>query len=341
MSPFWVLTQVAQSLAASDNLSIFDPASENARSIVHLAILTFAIAGLIFCVVEGILFYCLWRFRQRGEEAAGEPPQVYGSMPIELAWTLAPALIVMFLGLVVTRTLWEVKPNTPQPSRQEDALFVTVVGHQWWWEYIYERSDGKPLGFVTANELHVPFRDGATPHRVYLTLKSADVCHSFWVPRLGGKVDAIPGRANTLMLEPRQTGVFLGQCAEYCGLQHANMQIRVTVEPEAAFQEWVRNQSEPAREVASEQEGRHAFLSQSCVNCHRIRGTAANGSYAPDLTHLMSRETLASGMVRNTPDHLAAWIRDPQAIKPGCPMPAFQLTEAQQKSIVRYLLTLH
>ncbi len=335
----WALLSAAESSAPS--LSIFDPASPSAHSIVNLAILTFVVTGLIFIVVEGILFYSAWRFRQNVEEPTGEPPQVYGSMPIEVAWTAAPTLVVFFLVLVTTRTLWDVKPNVPQPKQGDNTLFVTVIGHQWWWEYVYETYNGQPLGFVTANELHIPVSDSDTTRRVCLTLKSADVCHSYWVPRLGGKVDLIPGRTNSMVVETEEAGLHLGQCAEYCGAQHAKMLLRVVAESAEDFDRWLEDQSQPAVEDMAVGEGRAMFLAQSCVNCHTVRGTVvARGSYAPDLTHLMSRETLASGIIENTPENLADWVRDPQTIKPGCLMPAFGLKDHDQELLVRYLLTL-
>jgi cytochrome c oxidase subunit II len=324
----------------SANMSIFAPASPSARSIVNLAILTFVVTGLIFVIVEGVLFYSVWRFRRPREEQAGEPAQVYGSMPIEVAWTAAPTLVVFFLVLVTTRTLWDVEKSPPQPREGDNALFVTVTGHQWWWEYAYESYDGRRLGFVTANELHVPVSSDNTIRPVYLTLKSADVCHSYWVPRLGGKVDLIPGRVNSLMLETREPGLYLGQCAEYCGAQHANMLIRVNVDSPEEFERWLANESLPAVEQPAVAEGKAIFLAQSCINCHAIRGTRARGTYAPDLTHLMSRKTLASGIVENTPEMLAAWARDPQQIKPGCLMPAFGLDDRTQQLLVGYLQTL-
>jgi cytochrome c oxidase subunit 2 len=326
--------------ALAQSLSIFDPASPNARSIVDLAVLAFVVTGLIFLVVEGILFYSIWRFRQAPGDHTGEPPQVYGSMPIEVAWTAAPTMVVFFLVLVTTRTLWEIETQPPAPQPGDNALFVTVIGRQWWWEYVYESYNGRALGFVTANELHMPVSDSGTPRRVYLTLKSADVCHSYWVPRLGGKVDLIPGRTNSMMLETQEAGLHLGQCAEYCGAQHAKMLLRVVVELPAEFERWIENQSQPAVEDAAVREGKTAFVSQSCINCHQVRGTPAVGNYAPDLTHLMSRKTLAAGILDNTPENLAAWVRDPQAIKPGCLMPAFGLDDRQQNLIVEYLLTL-
>src|SRR6516162_6835360 len=185
----------------AQSTSIFDPASPPAESIRSLSVLVLAITGFILVAVEGILIYSIVRFRRRAAagkplppERAGEsgkhemePPQVYGSKPIEIAWTAAPALVVFVLVLVSARTLWEVNVPPPPPREGDNTLFVTVVGRQWWWEYRYDRYNGRELGFTTANELHIPAGEKGVPRRVYLTLKSADVCHSFWVPRLGGK----------------------------------------------------------------------------------------------------------------------------------------------------------
>jgi cytochrome c oxidase subunit 2 len=322
------------------NLSIFDPVSPPAEAIRNLSVLVLAITGFIFVAVEGILAYSLVRFRRRAAAGAAEPPQVYGSKPIEVAWTAAPALIVFVLVLVSARTLSEVKVPPPQPRPGDNALFVTVVGRQWWWEYTYDHYDGRELGFTTANELHVPAGEDGVARPVYLTLKSADVCHSFWVPRLAGKTDLIPGRTNCMWFQTDRAGLYLGQCAEYCGTQHANMLIRVVVEPPADFETWLENERRPAADDPAAAAGRSAFLAQSCVNCHRVRGTSAQGSYAPDLTHLMSRRTLASGMVPNTPENLRRWVADPQAVKPGCLMPAFGLSESERDRIVSYLQTL-
>ncbi len=172
---------LAPLLAATQNTSMFDPVSPPAESIRDVSILALAITGFIFVVVEGVLLYCLVRFRRGRETAPGEPPQVYGSQPIEIAWTVGPLLIVFVLVLVTARTLWEINVDAPAPRPGDNALFVTVVGRQWWWEYQYDHYDGRDLGFTTANELHVPAGEGKTIRPVYLTLKSADVCHSFWV----------------------------------------------------------------------------------------------------------------------------------------------------------------
>ena len=335
------------------DLWIFNPASPAAGSIVNLAILVLAIAGLIFLVVEGVLFYTIVRFRKRAtDDDATEPPQVYGSQPIEVAWTAAPAVIVLFLVLVTTRTLWEVNASPVStelgPAGQAsagspgtDELVITVVGRQWWWEYRYDEYRGQPLGFITANELHIPAGDGKTARPVRLNLESADVVHSFWVPRLEGKVDLIPGRRNTLWLQTKQPGLYLGQCAEYCGTQHAHMLLRVVVDTPEDFERWLAAEAKPAVEDAAQAEGKQAFLGESCVNCHRVRGTPAKGTYGPDLTHVMSRQTLASGMLENNEENLGRWVRDPQSIKPGCLMPAFGLSTQRHDLIVRYLMTLH
>jgi cytochrome c oxidase subunit II len=318
-------------------MNIFDPASPPAASIRDLSLLVFAIAGVIFLIVEGVLCYCVIRFR-RGASTETEPPQVYGSKPIEIAWTAAPALIVFILILVTTRTLWEVKADPPEPRSGDHALFITVVGRQWWWEYRYETYEGRKLGFTTANELHIPVGGQGVARPVYLTLKSADVCHSFWVPRLAGKTDLIPGHTNYAWFQTDEAGLFLGQCAEYCGSQHANMLIRVVAEPVADFEKWLEHEKEPAADDPQMRAGKAAFLAQSCVNCHAVRGTTARGTFGPDLTHLMGRQTLAAGMIPR--EKLGAWVADPQQIKPGCLMPAFVLSNHDREQIVSYLSTL-
>jgi cytochrome c oxidase subunit 2 len=338
---------LADQAGASKNLSIFDPASPPAESIRSLFILVLAITGAIFLLVEGVLIYSVFRFRRRraeGAEVSTEPPQVYGSMPIEIAWTAAPALIVFLLALILSRTEYEVRVNPNNPPPGSEPLYVTVIGHQWWWEYVYDKYHGQDLDFITANELHVPASDADTPRPVYLTLKSADVCHSYWVPRLAGKTDLIPGRINQMWFQSDQDGLYLGQCAEYCGTQHAHMLLRVYVDPPEQFRAWLDNQKTDQAPKPTDppalRAGREAFLSESCINCHRVRGTRAKGTYAPDLTHLMSRQTLASGMVPNTRDELRRWVIDPGQTKPGCLMPAFGLSDKKVDLIVNYLMTL-
>lgn len=332
---------LAASGRPTQNLNIFDPVSPAADSIRNLAVLTFAISAFIFLIVEGVLLYCVFRFRSRTAiTTAEEPPQFYGSQPIEIAWTAAPTLIVFIMALVITRTLWEVNIPPPRPQPDDRALFVTVIGHQWWWEYVYDHYNGQPLGFITANELHIPASGDDVARPIHLTLKSADVCHSYWVPRLAGKMDLIPGQTNSLSFQTDRTGLFVGQCAEYCGTQHANMLLRVIVDPPADFDRWLENERKKAVNDAAVETGRRAFLGQSCINCHRVSGAAERGTYAPDLTHLMSRQTLASGMVPNTPENLRQWVGNPQSIKPGCLMPAFGLSDRERDLIVDFLQTL-
>ncbi len=328
--------------AASENVSIFDPVSPPAQSIRDLAVLVLAIIATIFVLVEGILFYVVFRFRHK-PTGVGEPPQVYGSTPIEIAWTAAPTLVVFVLALVIARTLWAVNVDPQKPPADSQPVRVTVIGRQWWWEYDYESSGDQKLGFIAANDLHIPASNAAVPSErrpVYLDLISADVCHSYWVPRLAGKTDLIPGRTNHMWFETSKTGLYVGQCAEFCGTQHAKMLLRVYVDPPAEFTRWVENQQKPAVDDPAVAAGKQAFLEHSCINCHRVRGTSAAGTYAPDLTHLMSRQTLASGIIPNMRDNLRRWIVDPQKVKPGCLMPAFGLSDHDIDLITDYLATL-
>jgi cytochrome c oxidase subunit 2 len=327
-------------LGAAESHSVLDPASPAAEAIRGLFGLVAAIAVAILVLVEGVLIYSLVRNRRRTGTADPEPPQVYGSVPIEIAWTAAPALVVLVLILLVGRVIWDVRPGPDNPPPGAQPLNVTVVGHQWWWEYRYEDSDGRDLGFVTANELHMPVSEAGTPRPVYLKLQSADVCHSFWVPRLGGKTDLLPGRTTNMWLQTDTPGLYHGQCAEFCGTQHAHMLIRAVAEPPADFEAWLASQRAPAAETPAGAAGKAAFLSLSCVNCHTVRGTPAAGTFGPDLTHLMSRATLASGVEPNGPDELRRWVRDPQRAKPGCLMPAFSLSDDQLGLVAGYLTTL-
>lgn len=329
----------------AENLSIFAPASPQAASIRDLAFVVLTITAVILLLVEGVLLYSIVRFRRVKVANATEPPQVYGSHAIEIAWTVAPVLVVLVLILVVARTELEVQKDQPEPKAGDNALFVTVVGRQWWWEYRYDYYNGEKLNFVTANELHIPASDAGdsgVQRPVYLRLLSADVCHSFWVPRLAGKTDLLPGRTNKMFFQTAERGLFLGQCAEFCGTQHAKMLIRVNVDAPTEFEKWYKNEQGDARtpEGINAKAGQVSFFKQSCVNCHRIQGTTAKGTYGPDLTHLMSRQTLASGIIPNTAENLRLWVANPQKIKPGCLMAAFGLSNEDVDSIVEYLRSL-
>ena len=311
--------------------NIFKPLASPARSEYDIALLTFAITGAIFVVVGTLIVSTIWRFRRRAsDDSQQEPPQVYGSNQIEVAWTVIPILIVFVLIGVSARVIAGVQNASPPPS----TLKVTLIGHQWWWEVLYP-----DYGIVTANEIHVPASpDGKTA--TYLLLQSVDVIHSFWVPQLAGKTDLIPNRNNYMWIDPREPGVFLGNCAEYCGTQHANMLLRVVAQPPDEFHRWTAEQQKPALDDAQLAQAKATFGSLSCVNCHTVRGTAAVGKFGPDLTHLMSRQTLAAGVLTNTPEHLRAWINDPQGPKPGCLMPAMKLTNQELDDVVLYLQSL-
>jgi len=311
--------------------NVFAPESTHAWVIYKYTLLVLAITGAIFVVVAGLLAYAIVRFRQRKGDDTTEPPQVYGSEQVEIAWTVIPVIIVIVLVLTTARTIHEIQ-DAPRPP---GSLEVTAIGRQWWWEFRYPS-----LGIVTANELHIPVSDRANPTPTFLRLLSADVAHSFWVPRLAGKTDLIPNRANEMWMDPAQPGLYLGQCAEYCGTQHAHMLLRVYVHPEDEFERWVAHQKSPDVADASVASGRAVFETTACINCHTLGGTVADGTYGPSLSHLMSRATIGAGVATNTAANLRAWIVDPQVLKPGARMPAMKLDEADLDRLVDYLVTL-
>jgi len=316
---------------ANSVTSIFDSHSTPADSIRHLSFFVLGVTGLIFLVVFSLLTYTVVKFRSRAADAGREPAQVYGSTQIELAWTIIPILIVVVLFLATARVIHAIQ-DAPKPA---EAVEVTVIGHQFWWEFRYPE-----LGIVTANELHVPVSDPSRPTPTFLRLLSADTDHSFWIPQLAGKTDLIPNRVNEAWLDPHETGLFLGQCAQYCGTQHAKMLLRVYVDSPAEFKVWARGQQQPANEDETAAAGRRVFERTACLNCHAISGTNGSGRFGPDLTHLMSRRTIAAGAAENNSQNLRLWIQNPDSIKPGSLMPAMKLSDAELDALVRYLETL-
>ncbi len=311
--------------------SIFAPASTPAQSIFDLSRLVLMVTAAIFVVVFSLLAYAVVKFRKRRASDGREPAQVYGSTQVELAWTVIPILIVVVLFLAAARVIASIQ-NAVHPS---NAIEVTVIGHQFWWEYRYPS-----LKVVTANELHIPVSDPAHPTPTFLTLLSADTDHSFWVPRLAGKTDLIPNHPNGMWMDPYKTGLYLGQCAQYCGTQHAKMLLRVYVQTHDEFDRWIQEQSRPAKASDTVSEGQKIFERTACINCHAVAGTVANGRFGPDLTHLMSRDTIASGAAPNTPENLRRWIQDPSVIKPGSKMPAMGLSDPDLDAVTQYLETL-
>lgn len=301
--------------------SPLQPVSPNAASIARLHNIIMAIALVIFLIVEALLIYSVIRFRERDPDEV--PRQIYGSVPVEVAWTVAPAIVVVILMILTFRTMRTVA-QAPQGT-----LDVQVTGHQWWWEFTYPDQ-----GIVTAGELHVPVGEV-----VRLQLGSADVIHSFWPPQLAGKTDAMPGRTTHMWFRGTEIGVYQGHCAEFCGAQHANMRFLVVVESQADFDAWVAQHTAGPSEIASDaaQRGQEIFMQSACVGCHTIEGTNAQGQTGPNLTHVGSRMTLAGGLLENTPENMAAWIQNPQAIKPDNLMPNLALPVDQVDALVAYL----
>jgi len=330
----WICGAAAAFADTSPPLSptnIFAPASTPAKSIFELSLFVLAVTGAIFLVVFTLLLYSVVKFRKRENDDGREPPQVYGSNQVELAWTIIPILIVVALFMATARVIAIVQKTTPPGN----AIAVTAIGHQFWWEYRYP-----DLGVVTANELHVPLSNPVHPTPTFIKLLSADTDHSFWVPRLGGKTDLIPNHPNTMWIDPQETGVYLGQCAQYCGTQHAKMLLRVYVQSKDEFDRWIRQQRQPAFVNDAVSQGQRIFETTACINCHTVSGTVANGRFGPDLTHLMSRDTIAAGAAPNTPENLRLWIRNPNTIKPGSLMPAMELNEQELDALTAYLETL-
>jgi cytochrome c oxidase subunit II len=311
--------------------NIFKTHSTPADHAYRLSLLVLKVTGIIFVVVSALLLYVIIRFRSKSGVRTHEPPQVYGSTQIEMAWTVMPVLVVIILFLATARVIHAIQ-DAPRPT---SAVEVTAIGHQFWWEFRYPQ-----LGIVAANELHVPLSDPAQPTPTFIKLLSADTDHSFWIPALAGKTDLIPNRTNEMWIDPHESGMYLGQCAQYCGTQHAKMLLRVYVDSPEQFRQWAAQQIKPAIVDVHASEGRRVFESTACVNCHAVGGTAAHGTFGPDLTHLMSRDTIASGAAENSESQLRLWIQNPDAIKPGSLMPAMKLSDHDLDALVQYLRTL-
>ena len=320
LAGFAALLGIGCGAAAGPDWSTLHPVSDFARQTLDVYGIIFWWTLAIFVVVELLLLFALWRFRRRTGDPE-VPEQVHGHTLLEVAWTLAPALILLFIAIPTVKTIF-LQQSPPAPS--ENALQIAVVGHQWWWEFIYT-----DLGITTANELHVPMG-----RKVHLTLTSADVIHSFWVPRLGGKRDLNPGRENTIVFTADRAGVYDGQCAELCGISHANMRLRVFVDEPDAFTAWARAEREGA---APDSAAFRTFLVSGCAACHAIDGTPAQGRIGPNLTHVGRRTTLAGGILRNEPDAMADWLRDPDSVKPGALMPDLNLSEERVSVLVEFL----
>ncbi|MDQ3531416.1 MAG: cytochrome c oxidase subunit II [Actinomycetota bacterium] len=316
--------------------SVLEPAGESARKADGLWNLTFSIAVAVFVFVQAALIYSVIRYRAKpGREAR----QFEGNARLEVILTVIPALILAAIAVPTVGTIFDLAGE----PKGDDVLQVNVQGRQYWW--LYEYPD---LDVVTANELHIPV---GTP--VNLTIEGYDVNHSFWVPRLAGTQDVVPGRVNRLTLEADEPGTYRGQCKEFCGLSHANMALRVIAHEPAAFETWIAEQQQPSAKPAGSlaAEGAKLFVNGSedgqfaagaaCASCHAIEGLdGALGVIGPNLTHLQSRQTFAAGLFKTNEANLRAWLADPPARKPGSQMPDVGLTEGQIDALVAYLETL-
>ena len=289
--------------------------------------------SLILALVVVLLILVLTRHSTRMTDAREPPVHVNEHLMLEAAWTVGPAAILLLIAFPAIVVTFESEPNQPPAN----ALHVVVIAHQWWWEFRYPS-----LGIDTSDEAHV-----VVNRSVDFELHSADVIHSFWVPRLGGKRDVIPNHTNELILTPLRVGEYYGECAEFCGLSHANMRMRVFVDSPERFRKWTENQlsaptePNPASPTYNQIEaGMRIFEGAPCTTCHEIRGIS-QGTIGPNLSHIGSHHTLAGGTLANTPSQLAAWIEHPDLMKPGAEMPALALSRGQLRDLVAYLESLH
>jgi cytochrome c oxidase subunit 2 len=298
---FFALALIAGGCAPSP--SFLQPASSIARNQADLYKIILAMAFVVFVLVEAALILILIRDRRRHDDK-GIPPQLFGNMGLEIVWTVIPILLTVVLFVMMLQTMRAVA--APSPSSSD--VNVHIVGHRWWWEYEYT-----DYGFKTANELHIPA--GAN---VQVTLDSVDVIHSFWVPQLSGKTDAIPGQTNHMWLTADEPGVYRGQCAEFCGLEHALMRLKVVVDSPQDFDAWVANQQLPAPEPQTEQEmAGLETLNGVCATCHSLDPGETKALAGPNLTHLFSRTSFAGATYDLTEANLRSWLADPDAMKPG------------------------
>ena len=320
-----------QLFASKGSQSALNPAGPQSARIQSLTQLFTVTLSVVFLLILGFIAMALYRaLRNTNYRPAEIPNQRRAAV-----WVSAcVAATVVILTVFLFETVAKGRAMTTFPSK--DALEIDVISHQWWWELQYANPSAG-MRAVSANEIHIPV---GRPVRIVTT--SRDVIHSFWVPNLHGKTDSIPNHANQTWIQADRAGRFRGQCAEYCGLQHANMAFLVVAEPEADFDRWIRQQREPSNQPTTQlqRQGQQVFLSASCILCHRVRGTAALGFAGPDLTHFGSRAYIAAGTVPNTPGYLAGWITDSQHLKPGNRMPPINLEPGDMQPLLDYLESL-
>lgn len=313
-----------------------DPLSPMALAIAHLFMaLLFIMAG-VFLIVAIWLIVNIIKFRAR--DGGPRPSQNYGIAKLEIAWTVAPILLLAVLFGITLQTAGYADPpifaaDATAAVRQQIANpDIIVIGHQWYWEFRYAG-----VGVYTANEMHIP-----VGKRLRVELLSADVIHSFWIPQLNGKRDAIPGQINGMWIEADKAGVYDGACAEFCGDDHAWMRFKVVAQPPAQFAAWLQHLAQPAAIPTSGDAalGYQFFMNGACRNCHAIAGTPAGADIGPNLTHFASRSIIAGGVLTNTPQNLEQWLTNPQRVKPGNHMPDFGFDQQQVAILTAYLETL-
>ena len=321
--------------------STFDTSGPVARSQLILFYWIFWAALIVFVAVGGALLYALVRYRRR--PGAPDPEQIHGHKKLEITWTILPAVVLAVVAVPTIDTIFK-NANSPVPA----ALTVDVIAHQWWWEFRYPNPTSTGSQVVTANELHIPVDEV-----VNIRLDSKDVLHSFWIPKLAGKVDLVPNNLNTMWIQADKAGEYLGQCAEFCGVAHANMRFRVIAQPRAEFEAWLQSQDAPAFEPVDPLalEGKDLFVGAAqCFSCHTVKGVRiARGTKGPNLTHVAGRRHIAAGLILNNQANLRRWLEDPDEVKPGNTMavealiytdPERRLSEPEISALVAYLQTL-
>ncbi len=339
--------------APGDPQSTFDAQGPVAQSQLTLFWVILGAGALVFVLVEGAIIYTMIRYRRR--KADEVPEQVEGNATVEFAWTLGPTVLLFIVAIPTVFTIFD-----NQVSPDPDALTVDVIGHQWWFEFRYDHPDDPTQDVVFANDLHIPVNEV-----INVNLESVDVIHSFWIPKIAGKVDMVPSTGNTMWIQADRTGLYYGQCAEFCGVQHAKMRFKVIVETREEFDAWLREQAEPAVESPDPlvSEGRSLFAKAGCSGCHETESVVPDGRPGrdgPNLTHVATRTMFAGGVFDNLDENgevndsilqqnLRTWIEDPEAAKTGNIMarrgvpyidPDSALTEAELSAIVAYLSSL-
>ena len=306
--------------------AFFDTASQDSDAIRQLFVYFLWTSAVVLLVVTGLVVYYSLKYRARPGQT-DEPEQRHTHKGLEVSIL---AVVTGVMGLFFFLTIRTMLAIQDSPAGQEPDLII--IGHQWWWEARYPGS-----GVVAANEIHIP-----AGKRLLIELRSADVIHDWWVPALGRKMDAIPGKPNQLWMEARQPGRYLGTCSEFCGAQHAWMRIQVIAQPPTEFADWELAQRQKATLATTNivKSGEALFQQKTCANCHAIAGTDAQATIGPDLTHLGSRNKLLTGVLKNTPENLGRWLDDPQKIKPGAHMPDFIFTSQEVEALVAYLESL-